>query len=183
MPLLEEGRVVPDRWEHAGDEAQLPAGRNFIVCLDRLRRDKDFLFTREAPLGVELQPGTKPEEVAEFLPHLDLVAIEFPKFRDGRGFTLARTLRERYGFEGEIRGTGHILPDQYALLLRCGFTFVELPDTADLAVWDTALTRYKVAYQPGLTDEHPLGGFRRELWKENGSLLFSNKKKQKNFVI
>ena len=92
MPLLEEGRVVPDRWEHAGDETQLPAGRNFIVCLDRLRRDKDFLFTREAPLGVELQPGTKPEEVAEFLPHLDLVAIEFPKFRDGRGFTLARTL-------------------------------------------------------------------------------------------
>ena len=161
MPVLEAGLVVADHWEHAGDEANLPAGQNFIVCLDRLRRDQEFLFTREAPLGVVLAPGTKVSDVAEFLDRLDLVVIEFPKFRDGRGFTLARVLRERYGYEREIRATGHLLPDQYALLLRCGFTSVELPDSADVPVWQAALERYKVAYQPGLTAEHPLSWFRR----------------------
>jgi uncharacterized protein (DUF934 family) len=161
MPVLEAGLVVPDHWEHAGDEQHLPAGQNFIVCLDRLKRDKEFLFAREAPLGVVLVSTAKAAEVAEFLDRLDLVVIEFPKFRDGRGFTLARTLRERYGFDGEIRATGHILPDQYALLLRCGFSSVEVPETADLPVWQAALARYKVAYQPGLTHEHFLSWFRR----------------------
>jgi len=161
MPVLDAGLVVPDHWEHAGDEQNLPAGQNFIVCLDRLKRDREFLFAREAPLGVTLPPGTKAAEVAEFLERLDLVVVGFPKFRDGRGFTLARTLRERHGFEGEIRATGHILPDQYALLLRCGFSTVEVPETAHLSVWQAALERYKVAYQPGLTVEKPLSWFRR----------------------
>jgi len=161
MPVLEAGVVVPDHWEHGGEEQNLPAGQNFIVCLDRLKRDQEFLFAREAPLGVALPPGAKAADVAEFLDRLDLVVIDFPKFRDGRGFTLARTLRERYKFEGEVRATGHILPDQYALLLRCGFNTVEVPETADLSVWQAALARYKVAYQPGLTAESPLSWFRR----------------------
>jgi len=161
MPVLKAGEAVPDHWEHAGDEQHLPAGQNFIVCLDRLKRDQEFLFAREAPLGVILPPGTRATDVAEFLDRLDLVSIEFPKFRDGRGFTLARVLRERYGFDGEIRATGHILPDQYVLLLRCGFSSVEVPETADLSVWQAALARYKVAYQPGLTTESPLSWLRR----------------------
>ncbi len=163
MPVLEAGVVVPDHWEHAGDEDHLPAGRNFVVCLDRLRRDQEFLLARELPLGVVLPAGTRAADVAEFLPKLELVVVEFPKFKDGRGFTVARELRERYGFEGEIRATGHVLPDQYALLLRCGFSHVEVPDDADLVVWQSALARYKVAYQPGLTAENPLSWFRRKV--------------------
>lgn len=163
MPVFENGSVIPDHWEHAGDEDHLPAGRNFIVCLDRLKRDHEFLFSREVPLGVKITTGDKAADIAEFLDRLDLVMVEFPKFRDGRGFGLARELRERYGYEGEIRATGHLLADQYALLLRCGFTNVEVPDTAKLDVWQAALARYKVAYQPGLTSEQPLSWFRRQV--------------------
>ena len=161
MPVLEGDKFVPDHWEHAGDEDHLPAGQNFIVCLDRLKRDKDVLFAREAPLGVVLHPDVKGAEIAEFLPRLDLVVIEFPKFRDGRGFTLARVLRERFGYEDEIRATGHLLPDQYSLLLRCGFNSVVVPEGADLAVWQAALARYRLAYQPGLGQESALSWFRR----------------------
>jgi uncharacterized protein (DUF934 family) len=163
MPVFEGAREVPDHWEHAGDEDHLPAGQNFVVCLDRLKRDQEFLFSREAPLGVQLTSANKAAEIAEFLGKLDLVVIEFPKFRDGRGFTIARELRERYGYEGEIRATGHVLPDQYPLLLRVGFTNVQVPESAKLDVWRAALERYKVAYQPGFTSESPLGLFRRKV--------------------
>ena len=163
MPVFEGGSVVADHWEHAGDEDHLPAGQNFVVCLDRLKRDQEGLLAREAPLGVSLTTASKAADVAEFLPHLDLVMIEFPKFRDGRGFSLARELRERYGFEGEIRATGHLIADQYALLLRCGFTNVEVPDNAKLDVWQAALARYTLAYQPGQTREQPLSWFRRQI--------------------
>jgi uncharacterized protein (DUF934 family) len=92
-----------------------------------------------------------------------LVAIRFPKFRDGRGFTLARTLRERYGFTGEIRALGHVLPDQHLFLLRCGFSSVAVPDDADLAVWTAAIGRFHVAYQPALAEKAPLSLLRRRL--------------------
>jgi uncharacterized protein (DUF934 family) len=70
----------------------------------------------------QLGPDTKLEELAPRLGEIGRVEIEFPKFRDGRGFTLARTLRERFGYKGDIRATGHFLPDQFAALVACGFT-------------------------------------------------------------
>ena len=76
-----------------------------------------------------LAPGAKLDEILDRLPELRRVEIEFPKFRDGRGFTLARTLRERYGFKGDIRASGHFIPDQFAALVACGFTsFVTPPE-------------------------------------------------------
>lgn len=71
---------------------------------------------------VQLGPDTNLEELAPRLGGLGRVEIEFPKFRDGRGFTLARTLRERFGYKGDIRATGHFLPDQFGALISCGFT-------------------------------------------------------------
>jgi uncharacterized protein (DUF934 family) len=71
---------------------------------------------------VQLGPDTRLEELAPRLAQIGRVEIEFPKFRDGRGFTLARTLRERFGYKGDIRATGHFLPDQFAALVSCGFT-------------------------------------------------------------
>jgi uncharacterized protein (DUF934 family) len=142
MALLEAGRLVEDRFP-------------VIVSLDELK---------QAPAEAVRVPGATPAaELAPFLPALKLVVVEFPKFRDGRGFTLGRTLRERYGFTGEIRAAGHILPDQHVLLLRCGFTGVELPEGADPAVWQAALGRYHVAYQPAMTADSPLARHRRRL--------------------
>lgn len=81
--------------------------------------------------------------------------------RDGRGFTQARSLRERLAFRHEIRATGNILPDQYAFLLRCGITTVETQDGSDPAAWQKAAGRFSFAYQLSVLKEPVLSGLRR----------------------
>jgi uncharacterized protein (DUF934 family) len=160
MPLLESGHEIADRFVHVGDDEALPDSPA-LVSLARLTRDADALAGRNAELGVQVASTTKPEDLAPLLGQVTLVAVEFPKFRDGRGFTIARTLRERYGYAGEIRAVGHFLPDQYSQLLRCGFTTAELPDGADRAPWQAALEAFHIAYQPDVSGSALLSGLRR----------------------
>jgi uncharacterized protein (DUF934 family) len=78
---------------------------------------------------VQLGPDARLDDIAPQLAGIGRVEIEFPKFRDGRGFTLARSLRERFGYKGDIRATGHFIPDQFAALVACGFSsFVTPPE-------------------------------------------------------
>jgi uncharacterized protein (DUF934 family) len=163
MPLLEHGRPVADLYIPVPDEAPLPADQPALIPLARLRREEKSLAGRNAALGARVGSATRPDEIAPFLDRLALVAIEFPKFRDGRGFTIARALRERYGYTGELRAVGHILPDQYEFLVRCGFTSVAVPDSADPGVWAAALDRFHVAYQAGMDAAPVVSGFRRRL--------------------
>ncbi|HUM07608.1 MAG TPA: DUF934 domain-containing protein [Acidocella sp.] len=96
--------------------------------------------------GLRLLPDAKLEDIAAQLPELALIEIEFPKFRDGRGFTLARALRERYGYKGDLRAVGHFLPDQFGAMVACGFTsFVTPPEHAP-AQYAAALLAHR---QPG----------------------------------
>lgn len=95
--------------------------------------------------AVQLPMGAKLEDIAARLAELGRVEIEFPKFRDGRGFTLARTLREHYGFKGDIRAFGHFIPDQFAALVACGFTSFVTPPEHEPAQFAAAT----VARQPG----------------------------------
>jgi uncharacterized protein (DUF934 family) len=163
MPLLENGRIVADLWVTLADDAPIPSDGSVLLSFERFRRDARILAGRNAPLGVQITNQTEPEELATFLDRLALIVIPFPKFRDGRGFTIARTLRERYDYKGEIRAVGHILPDQYVFLLRCGFTTVEIPEGADPARWAEALAGFDIAYQPSITDDQPLSLLRRRL--------------------
>jgi phosphoadenosine phosphosulfate reductase len=84
------------------------------------------------------------------------IAISFPTFTDGRGFSLARLLRERHGFKGEIRAIGHLIPDHGQFLLRSGFDTAEItePDAAD--VWKASLERIGRNYQPAVRNTLPL---------------------------
>jgi uncharacterized protein (DUF934 family) len=160
MPLLDAaGTIVEDSWIAVADDADLPSDAPALVGLARLKN----LEGRNAPVGVLLASDAKPEDVAPYLDRLDLVAIEFPKFRDGRGFTIARTLRERYGYTGEIRAVGHILPDQYVFLLRCGISTVVAPEGANLESWEKALKQFTIAYQPAVTGDAPASLLRRHL--------------------
>ena len=112
---------------------------------------------------MQVPSGTRPEDLAPFLDRVSLVVIEFPKVRDGRGFSIARSLRERYGFAGELRAVGHILPDQHAFLMRCGFSSVVVPDGADLSVWAAPLARFHVAYQAAVDAAPLVSGLRRRV--------------------
>ena len=104
--------------------------------------------------GLRLTPDAKVEDIAAQLPEAALVEIEFPKFRDGRGFTLARTLRERFGYKGDLRAVGHFIPDQFAALIACGFTSFVVPEGHTAAQFAAALREHR---QPGQLLRRSLG--------------------------
>jgi uncharacterized protein (DUF934 family) len=160
MPLLETGRIVNDPWQKLTDDAALPSGP-CILSLGRLQQDVAVRTAPHPRLGVALPIDQSAEVLAPYLDRLSLVAVSFPTFRDGRGFTQARSLREHLAFAGEIRATGNILPDQFAFLLRCGITTVEMQDGADIAAWQKAADRFSLAYQPSVIEEPLLSGLRR----------------------
>jgi uncharacterized protein (DUF934 family) len=145
MPLLEHGEPIADRWTEIADDAALPADGQVVVSLARFLDE-----TRNAPFGVRIGAATSAADLAQVAARAAMVVIEFPGTRDGRGFSLARRLRERHGFRGEIRAAGQILPDNYGLMTRCGFSTVLLPEGADLAPWRAALGRFAKAYQVAL---------------------------------
>ncbi|RYJ03804.1 MAG: DUF934 domain-containing protein [Acetobacteraceae bacterium] len=162
MPLLEDGALRPNPWVSVDDEAALPDGP-VILSLARLRRDAVELARHNAPIGLALPPETPLAEVAPLLGLLSLIALRLPKSKDGRAFTQGRALREYHGFSGELRATGHVIPDHYAMLLRCGFGTVEVAEGTDPAVWDAARKIVDIGYQPALSPDAPLSLLRRRL--------------------
>jgi uncharacterized protein (DUF934 family) len=162
MPLLENGRIESDPWQKLADDAALPSAP-CILSLSRLQQDEAVRTAPHLRLGVALPVDQPAEVLAPYLDRLSLVAVNFPTFRDGRGFTQARSLRERLAFSAEIRATGNILPDQYAFLLRCGITTVEIQDGADPAAWQKAADYFGFGYQPSILEEPVLSGLRRTI--------------------
>lgn len=146
MALVRAGRLAEDAWRPL-PEGAVPAAGAWIVPLARWQAEREALLAAGARLGLRLPPDARLEALATDLPRLELLVLEFPKFRDGRGFTLARALREHYGWRGEIRATGHLIPDQYQFATRLGIDTVEIPEGAVLASWQRALARFSVAYQ------------------------------------
>jgi uncharacterized protein (DUF934 family) len=125
-----QGREVADSWT-ASVPGAAPAPYAIIPLADLPPPGAPL----PAPLGVQLPPGAVLEDIAPRLGSFALIAIEFPKFRDGRGFTLARNLRLKYGFKGEIRAVGHVIPDQFAALLHCGFSTLSTSPEHPAAQW------------------------------------------------
>lgn len=163
MPLIEQGELVADDWSEIADADAVPADGGVIVSLARWLAEGEVLRGRNQPVGVRLPPATQAEVLADHLAGVALVAVDFPKFRDGRGFTVARDLRERFGFKGVIRAVGHTLPDQYGHLARCGVDQVEIPDGAKPEHWKAALTALEGAYQTTVGDARPLSPLKRRL--------------------
>jgi uncharacterized protein (DUF934 family) len=148
MQLIKGGRVVADGFARVADDAPVPDGVPAIISASRFLAEVDALAHRATPTGV-LWPNDR--RVAELAPHLErlaLVALVFPVFRDGRAFSQARLIRERYGFRGELRATGQVLRDQFLFMLRAGFDAFEVTKDADAAAFAEAARRYSVFYQP-----------------------------------
>src|SRR3546814_2142105 len=95
------------------------------VCSSDLER----LRGHNGRLGLRLKSDQSPAGIAEDLGHFQLVALEFPRFGDGRAYSYARLLRERYGFKGELRAVGNVLRDQFLFMLRCGFDALDRKST------------------------------------------------------
>jgi uncharacterized protein (DUF934 family) len=116
--------------------------------LQRWRRDRELLLGAGARIGVRLAPDCDLAVLAGDLAHIELIALEFPKFTDGRAISLARLLRSRYGFGGEIRAVGDVLRDQLQFMERCGFDAFELRADQDARAALDSLCDFTVFYQP-----------------------------------
>ena len=149
LTLDNTGHAFADRWVRLGDDAMPPASGAVIVSLARLQAEPGLRpVALGGALGVALPPGGDIAPLLPLLGRVSLIELPFPVFKDGRGFSAARALREQHGFAGDLRATGHVLPDQYVALLRCGITSVALPEGADVAVWRAMLDRHETSGDP-----------------------------------
>src|SRR5579884_3036876 len=149
MPLVENGKIVEDRFVRIGADDPIPDRVPVIVPAARFLAEADALTARDGSLGVAWPNNRRVAELAPWLGHLALVALAFPKFRDGRAYSQARLLREQYGFRGTLRATGDVLRDQFHFLVRAGFDSFEVKKPADAPVFAEVLARYSVYYQGG----------------------------------
>jgi uncharacterized protein (DUF934 family) len=148
MALIRDDELVDDDARLLADDEALPATGRIVVSLARWQRDREILLARQAPIGVRLKSDESPEAIADDLGRLALVELEFPKFRDGRAYSNARILRERYGFRGELRAVGDVLMEQLHFMLRTGFNAFESAGADPLAQYRTAKAEFSVWYQP-----------------------------------
>ncbi|MFZ1860513.1 MAG: DUF934 domain-containing protein, partial [Candidatus Competibacter sp.] len=114
------------------------------------------LLARDEPVGVRLPNTADVTELAEDLPKLAVVALEFPKFSDGRAYSQARLLRERFGYRGEIRAVGDVLRDQLFFMARSGFDAFELREDRSLEEALAAFGDFSESYQPAADQPQPL---------------------------
>ena len=145
MAYFTKGAFAADPW----------AGREILTAAE-LRERGDAL---PSPLGLRLDPGFPLDTVADALPAATLVSIAFPKFVDGRGYSMGWLLRSRYGYAGEMRATGDVLYDELQFMVRCGFDAFEITDpaTLDLLRAGRGASPVDRFYQPGLEREVPEG--------------------------
>lgn len=165
-PLIVDRRVVTDdAWVLCAEAEERPEGQKAIIPLEAWQAStKDESLAPWLPSDTEMTSALAAE-----LEAAPLVAIDFPKFTDGRGYSIARLLRERHGYRGQIRAVGDVLIDQLFYMSRCGFDAFLLRE--DQVVEDAlkALDTFSRSYQPGTDDPEPL--FRRRLREADKSAV------------
>jgi uncharacterized protein (DUF934 family) len=145
---LQGGRMVlaNDAFTHVDDDQDLPPG-DVIISLTRFQADGERLLGEGRSVGVRLEAGEEAEALAYDLPRLSVVALAFPKFRDGRQYSNARILRERFSFKGEIRAVGDALREQAGFMVRCGIDAFEPADGSTPEQWEHVTRRFRHVYQ------------------------------------
>ena len=143
MPkIIKDGAVVEDPW------------RGVLLDLETFNEQ----FAEQAPdpgSGVVLEPDQPPSELTGDLNRIPLIAINFPVFTDGRGFSYARELRQR-GYQGEIRAVGNFIRDQLNYLVRCGFNAFDFDENVNLEAALTSLSDLSEGYQADVLRDEPL---------------------------
>lgn len=148
MPLLKDGvQVTEDKWVRVEDDADLPEDCHALVSMTRWLKDRDTLLTRNKPIGVALESSDNPDEIMDDLERFSLIAVDFPQFKDGRGFSYGRLVRDRGGYTGELRATGGVLVDQLHYLARCGYDAVDGDARITESAWADAQSRFEHVYQ------------------------------------
>jgi len=161
MPLLKNGEVAADPWQRVPAGEALPPAGPVVVPYARWNVERETLLARNTPLGVRLPNTQRVADLAADLGRLELIVLEFPKFVDGRAYSQARVLRERFRYRGELRATGDVLRDQLQFMQRCGFDAFEIAAPNAAEIWHAAVNEIDVFYQPAADDRAPAPRLRR----------------------
>ena len=148
MLLIKNGAIAEDPWQFAAEDLPIPETGPVAVSPARWRREKDALLARGTPLGLVLTSDDQAEDIAANIAAFDLISLDFPTFVDGRPYSTARLLRERYRYTGELRATGDVSRDQFLFMYRCGFDAFEVGRDSALEDWLQAVSEISVWYQP-----------------------------------
>ncbi len=151
MQIIKDKAIIEDNWTHYSGEGDLPEG-NLIVSLD-LWQEMDFSGRN---IGLQLEPDDMLSDIKDDLHHFDLIAINFPTFADGRGYSMAKILRDRLGYKKEIRAVGDIMRDQLFYLQRCGFNAYEIKSGRDIVDALEAFDDFSIKYQTSSDEDVPL---------------------------
>lgn len=157
--INKELQIIDDGWQLIADEAELPAG-DVIVSVARWQKERDALLARGGKLGLKVNGDTPVTAIADDLKYFAMIALEFPKFGDGRCFSHARLLREKYGYKGELRAVGDVQRDQLYFMRRCGIDSFAVRADKDIEDALNAFKEFTVRYQPAGDDAQPIYRYR-----------------------
>jgi len=164
--LIRDRRIVADSWRllsrgPAGELPELPAAGDVIVPLALWLEHREDFLAYPARIGLWLDPNEAPESIAGGIERFPVIAVNFPKFGDGRGYSIARLLRERHAFKGELRAIGDVLHDHLYFMEQCGFDSFLLREDQDPQAALSVFGTFSDGYQTSVLRPAPL--FRRRL--------------------
>lgn len=155
MPIIKDGKIVTDTWHHLAEDEPVSAAP-CSVSLGRWRREKHELAAHGGALGLRVAGDDRMEDFVADLDQFPLVVVEFSSMVDGRGFSIARLLRERHGYGGELRARGAFVLDQVFYLHRVGFNALEFTHEENLEAAIPLLKEFSVTYQAAVDQPKPL---------------------------
>ena len=159
MPNIIKGsEIIADDWKVLDKDTALDSALEdgkLIVPLQYWLANKEALNAR-GDIGVWLDSDEDTDSIEDNCNHLPVIAINFPNFADGRGYSYARLLREKYGYTGELRAIGDVLKDQLFFLKRCGFDAYAIRVDRDVADAISSLKDFSDSYQVAVDQPEPL---------------------------
>ncbi|MEX1665869.1 DUF934 domain-containing protein [Zhongshania arctica] len=155
--IIKDQKICANEWQVWRDTEELPKTGGYIVPLSLWQNNKDSLKAL-GNIAVFLANDESPKALAAEIQDFDVIAVDFPKFADGRGFSYGRELREQLGYQGELRAIGDFIRDQLYFLSRCGFNSFALENN-DLEESLASFQDFSESYQPSIDQRLPL--FRR----------------------
>lgn len=156
--VFRDGAFVADDWTILADDAEIPSEGRAFLPLARFLETVDSLEGDNRPVGVVLQPGERTDALAPYLDRVAAIALVFPKFGDGRAYSHANLLRDKYGYQGALRAVGDVLIDQIGPMRRVGFSeFKVVNEPTRKALAEGHDPEVKLYYQPAARKEPPAG--------------------------
>ena len=166
MPkIIKNQQIIDDPWQilklaedESAESVALPDAPVLLPLAVWLAR-KTEIISRGGLIGVWLESNEDPQAIAGDLENFAVIGVNFPKFTDGRSYSSARLLRERYGYQGEIRALGDVLQDQLFFMKRCGIDAYALLEGKNIEQALAGLVDFSETYQAAVDQPQPL--FRR----------------------